>query len=1058
MRKIIFLASVLAGAFLFAPAAKSQNFTTVSATVVDPNGIPYSNGTVSAVLTGAGPWILNGQPYAGRLQNTPLDATGSFIAAMGSNAAITPGGTQWLFTVCTNPGGIPLPLGTGNQCFNVGISISGSTQSVTSALNAAAPKLTNFTGSGPGSVSLSAALPILASPDPITGTGSYSCPTCLFGTLANTQIAIGNTTANSVQGTNNFTFTPGTGQFFSGLNCADTPLGQVVFCGDGLGSLINNDTTVEENVASSAAWNTCMSNSGSTGQSGTSRPFQACMSVNATSTSGGGFELDYEDSAFSNTHEAGGLFFEQVNHVAILESVPTIGEPLSLNLNAAGYNEAILQASELVLSPPGQILGNGISAQIAATNTGTAACTIGLPNATPSTTLQVLGVLSIAGGSTPHPNGLCQTSWQTVIGGSIAANQVAFGSGTNAITGSNNLTYTGTRFTVSPTPVGGSSNDLATILNLIASGLTGSSQLLAAAETQLSLTQSSGAFTGHLIGQQNIATASFTGSATAAQVSGTESDVRGSGTTGAKLTNIAGFYADQGVGNIPVNAAVNSFAFQSDPVQGGTTINAAYYASDQTNGATHWAFYSVGGQNFFGGTEGSTFGGPVIFNGSSSGSFNISVNSTAGNLLLGSNATLSSAGALTVVSCTGCGGGAGSITFPQTVAGTVTSGGVVYANSTTQISVSGLLPTGDFVLGGGAGGAPTATFSVVPVANGGTGTGSTLTGLLRGSASAMTAAELSGDVATSGSNSVTVKGINGTLLSTLATGILKVTNITGAVTTAIAADFPTLNQNTTGTAANLSGTPALPNGTTATTQTVGDNTTKLATDAFVIANAGSISGLTTNCMTKAASSTTVACSLADDGLTTASTFTYTGAGGITASAGPLKSASDGVHPGNLSLLGNTTVVAPASNSFNLMGPSTATFTSYALQFPNAGPTGAGYLAVSGLTSSVAQVTYVPGTPTLTLCSGSQALGTSLITSGAAASTVTITCTGLASTDDIMLDFNGSPIGTTGFIASANGILTVIKWPSTNTINISVQNNTASSITPGAITLNYRVVR
>lgn len=52
-------------------------------------------------------------------------------------------------------------------------------------------------------------------------------------------------------------------------------------------------------------------------------------------------------------------------------------------------------------------------------------------------------------------------------------------------------------------------------------------------------------------------------------------------------------------------------------------------------------------------------------------------------------------------------------------------------------------------------------------------------------------------------------------------------------------DIPTLNQNTTGTASNLSGTPALPNGTTATTQSPGDNTTKLATDAFVLANAGS---------------------------------------------------------------------------------------------------------------------------------------------------------------------------------------------------------------------------
>lgn len=40
----------------------------------------------------------------------------------------------------------------------------------------------------------------------------------------------------------------------------------------------------------------------------------------------------------------------------------------------------------------------------------------------------------------------------------------------------------------------------------------------------------------------------------------------------------------------------------------------------------------------------------------------------------------------------------------------------------------------------------------------------------------------------------------------------------------------------------LSGTTAIPNGTTATTQTLGDNTTKIATDAFVLANAGSGNG------------------------------------------------------------------------------------------------------------------------------------------------------------------------------------------------------------------------
>ena len=49
--------------------------------------------------------------------------------------------------------------------------------------------------------------------------------------------------------------------------------------------------------------------------------------------------------------------------------------------------------------------------------------------------------------------------------------------------------------------------------------------------------------------------------------------------------------------------------------------------------------------------------------------------------------------------------------------------------------------------------------------------------------------------------------------------------------------FPTLNQNTSGTAANLSGTPALPNGVSATTQSASDNSTKVATTAYVDAAA-----------------------------------------------------------------------------------------------------------------------------------------------------------------------------------------------------------------------------
>jgi hypothetical protein len=58
--------------------------------------------------------------------------------------------------------------------------------------------------------------------------------------------------------------------------------------------------------------------------------------------------------------------------------------------------------------------------------------------------------------------------------------------------------------------------------------------------------------------------------------------------------------------------------------------------------------------------------------------------------------------------------------------------------------------------------------------------------------------------------------------SALATGILKSTTTTGALSIAVAADFPTLNQNTTGTASNVTGTVAVANGGTGqTTATAG---------------------------------------------------------------------------------------------------------------------------------------------------------------------------------------------------------------------------------------------
>jgi hypothetical protein len=94
----------------------------------------------------------------------------------------------------------------------------------------------------------------------------------------------------------------------------------------------------------------------------------------------------------------------------------------------------------------------------------------------------------------------------------------------------------------------------------------------------------------------------------------------------------------------------------------------------------------------------------------------------------------------------------------------------------------------------------------------------------------------------------------------------------------------------------------------------------------------------------------------------------------------------------------------------------------------------------------------------TIASGTAALGTGAINSATCASVVTSAGTGIATTDSIVWSFNADPTGVTGYIASANGMLTIIVYPTANTANFKVCNNTSSSITPGAITLNWAVVR
>lgn len=138
------------------PAA-AQNSTLVSGTITDPNGLPYSFAQVQAQLIPIGgtptvPPPCNNQAAVGcvvpAFLPTQTDVNGSFSMTMASNAALNPSGTHWQFTV--NENGVPPPIGFGPQSFVVTLTISGATQSITAALNAAAPALARITGGTTG--------------------------------------------------------------------------------------------------------------------------------------------------------------------------------------------------------------------------------------------------------------------------------------------------------------------------------------------------------------------------------------------------------------------------------------------------------------------------------------------------------------------------------------------------------------------------------------------------------------------------------------------------------------------------------------------------------------------------------------------------------------------------------------------------------------------------------------------------------------------------------------------------------------------------------------------
>jgi hypothetical protein len=267
---------------------------------------------------------------------------------------------------------------------------------------------------------------------------------------------------------------------------------------------------------------------------------------------------------------------------------------------------------------------------------------------------------------------------------------------------------------------------------------------------------------------------------------------------------------------------------------------------------------------------------------------------------------------------------------------------------------------------------------------------------------------------------------------------------------------------------------AIANTSTATTQALGDSSTDIATDQFVANANAAVNPAVAVLAATTGSNLTGTYSNGTAGI--GATFTVTATGAFTLDGVAINTIGqrvllkdqtsafqNGVY--TATIIGSTGISPIFTRALDYDQPSDINST-------GAIPVQSGTVNASTswlLTSTVNTVgtdalTYVqfslaPSNIATKVANGTAAMGTSAITSGSCATVVTVSATGVATTDVITVGFNTDPTAITGYGASATGlVLTIYPYPTANNVNFKVCNSTASSITPSALTLNWKVVR